>query len=184
MSLCPTRLKGSHPEVVQAKPPSWLRSRAIRCVWKALDGAEVDGRKRETYARVVEGKTYRSYRCDREGYARALRRVVWNLQNNAKRLYAEYPDAEILPSLGDQELGRGTSAEKFVTDNEERERKLREINAGRGGLEESNRTLLRCHRTPSCRNSKVTWGEVQSRGADEASTIHAICSNCGATWKL
>jgi DNA-directed RNA polymerase subunit M/transcription elongation factor TFIIS len=166
------------------KPSALLRAASVAKIFEALAVANPEPGDREKYARRAETRVYQAYRCDRERYVRAMRKIVWNVSNNAARIYSEYPDPSVLPALGDRELGKGTLAEKFVLDNEDRERKLREINAGRGGLEESGRTLLRCHRTPTCRNAKVTWDQAQSRGADEASTIYATCTNCGATWKM
>lgn len=167
---------------VRAVRPNWqLRSETLAVVANVVRNFDCQ---EEDYARRLELAVYLSNRHHRGGYVRAMRRLVWNLRVNGKRLLELYPNPSTLSIVGDRELAAGTAAEQSILASEERERKLREIIAGRGGLEQSNRTLLRCHRTPACRNSRVEWREVQSRAADEAATITATCQACGATWKL
>lgn len=136
------------------------------------------------FPRRLELALYESHRHHRSAYVRAARRLAWNLMTNGRRLLEEYDSPATLAAVGDRELAVGTPAEQSILRSEERERKLREIIAGRGGLEQSNRSLLRCHRTPACRGAKVEWTDFQSRAADEAAPITATCTACGIRWRL
>jgi DNA-directed RNA polymerase subunit M/transcription elongation factor TFIIS len=174
-------LKPACNEVLRLKPSPSLRAAAIHGIQKHIIGP-IPQEHSLAYARRVEWKVYNAHRRSIKHYQRVVGSLIYNLSVNASYLCAAYPDPVILASLGDVELGRGTAAEEFVRKNEERERKLLEIIAGRGGLEECGKTMIRCHRKPGCMNARVDWSQLQTKGADEPITTLATCSNCGHTW--
>lgn len=176
-------LKPCCSEVLNLKPTPAVRQAAVHGIRDAIATARTATISDPfSYSRMVEWKVYTAHRRSIKLYRRAIGALIYNLSMNADHLCQAYPDPSVLASLGDVELGRGTAAEAFVKRNEESERKLLEINAGRGGLEECGKTMIRCHRKKGCKDARVDWSQLQTRGADEPITTLATCSNCGHTW--
>lgn len=133
------------------------------------------------FAQRLEGRLFSSLKNEPVLYRRYCVSLLFNLNFNGKYLLRTYPNPSLLASLDSVELGRGTSAEAYVKSYAERQKKLQELIAGRGGLKSANRSLFKCR---TCGPKSICdWTSMQTRSADEPETKWITCTTCGKTWR-
>lgn len=121
---------------------------------------------------------------DKDAYIALIRRLAYNIFCSPNLLRKE-PSELVL--LSDTELASGTIVEKIQEQERQKietfEGLLREKYDNVLKAQESTQSILACRK---CGSAEVSFYQVQTRGADESSSVFCMCLNakCKKKWRL